>query len=73
MLEKMSASEEGSEILRLRPRINSKTVDLEKLKDLPRGTLGRIYWEFLDENVGAHTTNKFLTVLTTKSTFLFRK
>lgn len=51
MLEKMLDSEEGREILRLKPRINSKTVDLEKLKTYPEGTLGKIYSDFLVRNV----------------------
>lgn len=51
MLQKMQSSEEGSEILRLRPRINSKTVNLEKLKTYPEGTLGKVYSNFLVTNV----------------------
>lgn len=51
MKQKMENSQEGSEILRLRPRINSKTVDLEMLKKLPEDTLGRTYLKFLDDNV----------------------
>lgn len=51
MLTKMQDSEEGSEILKLKPRINSKTVDLEKLKSYPEGTLGKAYSNFLVTNV----------------------
>lgn len=51
MLEKMRASEEGREILKLKPRINSSTVDLEKLKEYPDGTLGKAYSNFLETNV----------------------
>ncbi|XP_022907883.2 ubiquinone biosynthesis protein COQ4 homolog, mitochondrial [Onthophagus taurus] len=50
MLDEMEKSTEGSEILRNRPRINSKTVDLDKLKGYPEGTLGRVYVDFLKKN-----------------------
>lgn len=48
--EKMLATPEGSRILTEKPRINSSTVDLSALKDLPLGTVGRTYREFLDVN-----------------------
>lgn len=51
MLAEMERSPEGSEILRKRPRINSNTVDLVKLKKYPEGTLGKIYVDFLEKNV----------------------
>lgn len=51
MLTKMQNSEEGREILKLRPRINSNTVDLKKLKQFPEGTLGKAYSNFLETNV----------------------
>lgn len=51
ILEKMEQSEEGSRILKDRPRILSKTVDLEKLKKYPVGTLGKAYSTFLEVNV----------------------
>lgn len=47
----MEACEEGQRILRERPRINSKTVDLEKLKAYPEGTFGKMYSNFLIVNV----------------------
>lgn len=47
----MQASKEGLDILASRPRINSNTVDLSKLKNLPEGTLGKHYSEFLIKNV----------------------
>lgn len=47
----MQDSEEGSEILKLKPRINSKTVNLDKLKNYPEGTLGKAYSDFLVTNV----------------------
>ncbi|KAF5296559.1 hypothetical protein FQA39_LY12477 [Lamprigera yunnana] len=50
MLNKMESSPEGMQILKNRPRINSKTVDLEKLKTYPEGTLGKVYSNFLDNN-----------------------
>jgi len=43
-------SEEGRAILREKPRISSKTVDLKKLKSLPEGTVGKIYHNFLEKN-----------------------
>ncbi|PSN44556.1 Ubiquinone biosynthesis protein COQ4 [Blattella germanica] len=50
ILQKMQNDKEGEEILRNRPRINSSTVDLERLRKLPDGTLGRWYISFLDKN-----------------------
>ncbi|XP_054258568.1 ubiquinone biosynthesis protein COQ4 homolog, mitochondrial isoform X2 [Macrosteles quadrilineatus] len=43
-------SEEGSMILRETPRISSKTIDLQKLKSLPEGTVGKVYHNFLEQN-----------------------
>lgn len=37
--------------LRLQPRINSSTVDLESLKNMPENTLGYAYFKFLEHNV----------------------
>ncbi|EFA00400.2 Ubiquinone biosynthesis protein COQ4 homolog, mitochondrial-like Protein [Tribolium castaneum] len=50
MKQKMESSPEGAEILKSRPRINSKTVDLNKLRTFPEGTLGRVYVKWLDDN-----------------------
>ncbi|CAF1387189.1 unnamed protein product [Adineta steineri] len=47
MQEKMVIDPEGDRILKERPIINSKTVDLEYLKTLPIGTLGKTYSNFL--------------------------
>lgn len=47
----MEQSEEGLRILRDRPRITSRTVDLQKLKTYPEGTLGKAYSTFLEVNV----------------------
>ncbi|XP_076650202.1 ubiquinone biosynthesis protein COQ4 homolog, mitochondrial isoform X2 [Halictus rubicundus] len=46
----MLATPEGRRILEQQPRISSSTVDLDALKRLPAGTVGRIYREFLDAN-----------------------
>ncbi|XP_022253599.1 ubiquinone biosynthesis protein COQ4 homolog, mitochondrial-like [Limulus polyphemus] len=48
--QKMEADSEGQDILRERPRINSKTVNIEKLKKFPQDTLGHAYYRFLTEN-----------------------
>jgi ubiquinone biosynthesis protein COQ4 len=55
ILEHMENSPEGVEILSEKPRINTKTVDLEKLRQLPENTFGRKYWEFLDKNVSQYS------------------
>ncbi|KAF9243536.1 ubiquinone biosynthesis protein Coq4 [Melanogaster broomeanus] len=44
----MLDSPEGRRILKDRPRINSKTLDTEKLKVLPDGTFGREYIRWLE-------------------------
>jgi len=49
MLHRMKASREGRKILKERPSINTKTVDLDYLRDLPDHTLGHTYVEFLDK------------------------
>nr|CAD7443192.1 unnamed protein product [Timema bartmani] len=50
MLRKMEEHPEGQEILRKRPRVNSRAVDLSKLKQMPEDTLGKMYWNFLNKN-----------------------
>ena len=50
MREKMLESEEGMEILRDMPRINSHTVCFETLSNLPDNTLGRVYADFMTDN-----------------------
>lgn len=47
----MITSKEGHKILQDKPRINSKTVDLNALRNLPKNTFGYTYIMFLDENV----------------------
>jgi len=44
----MLESPEGRRILKERPRINSQTLDLEKLRSLPENTFGRAYVGWLD-------------------------
>ncbi|XP_076248701.1 UDP-sugar transporter sqv-7 [Calliopsis andreniformis] len=48
--QQMLATAEGRRILDEKPRIFSSTVDLDALKCLPEGTVGRTYREFLDVN-----------------------
>lgn len=50
IMNKMEMSSEGSQILSERPRINTKTVDLDYLAKLPEGTLGKVYSNFLKVN-----------------------
>ena len=44
----MLADPTGRRILRDRPRINSKTLSLEKLRAMPENTVGRAYVSWLD-------------------------
>lgn len=46
----MSNDEEGRQILRDRPRINTRTVDLDYLSRLPDYTFGYTYYRFLHDN-----------------------
>ncbi|XP_042855337.1 ubiquinone biosynthesis protein COQ4 homolog, mitochondrial-like [Penaeus japonicus] len=46
----MIEDEEGQQILKDKPRINSSTLDLPYLRKLPEGTLGHAYMKFLDDN-----------------------
>ncbi|KYQ53246.1 UDP-sugar transporter UST74c [Trachymyrmex zeteki] len=48
--QQMKNTSEGQLILAQKPRINTSTVDLSYLKDLPPGTVGRTYRNFLDDN-----------------------
>jgi ubiquinone biosynthesis protein COQ4 len=41
---------EASRILLQKPRINSKTVDLDRLSKLPKDTVGGTYYAFLEKN-----------------------
>lgn len=51
ILRQMKSTEEGLEILNDKPRINSKTIDLELLDKLPKNTFGKAYSDFLKDNV----------------------
>lgn len=42
------SGEEGLAILRERPRLSSESIDLEALKAMPEGSLGRAYIDWLD-------------------------
>lgn len=46
----LEASEEGRALLRDRPRLSSATVDLDALRALPEGTLGRAWVDHLARN-----------------------
>lgn len=47
---KMRETSEGNDILKEKPRINSKTISFEKLSQLPEHTLGRVYADFMRDN-----------------------
>lgn len=51
VLQVMKNSPEGIQILTDKPRINSKTIDLDALGKLPVDTFGYAYKKFLDDNV----------------------
>ncbi|XP_072908228.1 ubiquinone biosynthesis protein COQ4 homolog, mitochondrial [Hemitrygon akajei] len=48
--DKMKNDVEGYRILQERPRINTSTLDLTSLRELPEGTFGKEYVRFLDVN-----------------------
>ncbi|XP_050072781.1 uncharacterized protein LOC126560874 [Anopheles maculipalpis] len=50
MLYYMRLSEEGQQILSEKPRINTRTVDMEALKTLPENTFGYTYVKFMEDN-----------------------
>lgn len=50
LYQRMMEDDEGRRILVQKPRINSKTVDLNYLSTLPEDTLGKAYYEFLKKN-----------------------
>lgn len=50
ILQTMKSNKEGKSILEEKPRINTKTIDLDKLRKLPDNTFGRAYIKFLDDN-----------------------
>lgn len=49
--QQMESTVEGQRILAEKPRVNTSTVDLSRLKDLPPGTVGKTYRDFLENNV----------------------
>lgn len=54
-LNAMKESVEGQRILLEKPRINTTTVDIDALGNLPVNTLGFYYNKFLDDNVSDAT------------------
>ncbi|XP_013116581.2 ubiquinone biosynthesis protein COQ4 homolog, mitochondrial [Stomoxys calcitrans] len=50
ILHTMKSTEEGQRILQQKPRINTRTVNLETLRQLPENTFGWVYVKFLDDN-----------------------
>lgn len=46
--DRMLDSIEGRRVLRRRPRVNSSTIDLNKLAHYPEGTFGRAYVTWLE-------------------------
>ncbi|XP_034942259.1 ubiquinone biosynthesis protein COQ4 homolog, mitochondrial [Chelonus insularis] len=48
--ERMQSSAEGRRILAEQPRINTSTLDIQKLEQMPEGCLGKIYYDFLKAN-----------------------
>ncbi|EIN10073.1 ubiquinone biosynthesis protein COQ4 mitochondrial [Punctularia strigosozonata HHB-11173 SS5] len=48
LLDTMLASPEGRRIMKERPRINTKTVDMAYLSRLPKGTFGKSYVDWLE-------------------------
>lgn len=46
--ERVLKSKNGRRLLRERPIISTNSINLDKLKNLPKSTFGRRYWEFLD-------------------------
>lgn len=60
----MRESEEGKEVLKEKPRINTKTVNLEELKSMPENSMGYHYYKFLEDNVSFHVAiNGFSSIL----------
>lgn len=46
----MIKSAEGRQILKERPRLNSETINIQSLKNLPDGSFGRTYLTWLERN-----------------------
>jgi hypothetical protein len=47
----MLSTAEGKRILTEKPRINTRSLDLQYLSSLPERSLGKTYWRFLEANV----------------------
>lgn len=58
ILQVLKSSEEGQAILREKPRINTQTVNLGELKNMPEDTMGYHYYKFLDDNVSLTILNE---------------
>lgn len=56
VLQTMQNSEEGRQILKEKPRINTKTVNLDELKSMSADTFGHHYYKFLDDNVSIYSS-----------------
>ncbi|XP_076054367.1 coenzyme Q4 [Oratosquilla oratoria] len=50
LYQRMKDDPEGQEVLLEKPRINSKTINLQALSELPEGSLGHAYVKFLKDN-----------------------
>jgi ubiquinone biosynthesis protein COQ4 len=50
LLLRFVASEDGGDLLRAQPSIDTSTVDFEAMRRMPDGTLGREYVRYLEEN-----------------------
>lgn len=55
--ELMMSTSEGALILKEKPRINTTTIDLTALRQLPTNTFGYTYVKFLDDNVSSSNSN----------------
>lgn len=60
VLQVMKTSEEGKQILLQKPRINTRTVDLNALKAMSPDTMGYHYYKFLSDNVCRKPHSKVL-------------
>lgn len=60
VLQVMQQSEEGRQILSEKPRINTKTVNLNDLKSMPADSFGYHYNKFLEDNVSCATVSSRL-------------
>lgn len=63
MMSNMQRSAEGQEILELKPRVDSQSIDMEYLSGLPQNTFGFAYFSFMDSRgykVGTRTPVRFM-------------